>query len=471
MTRLLRSYSFRLTLLYVGLFGVSVMVIFAVVYGATAGYMVGGLELSVEAEMSALLDARTAGGLPGLIAAVNEHASGPNHRSTFTLLQDASGKRLAGNLPAQPVRLGWQDLPLPSAADEGADEEDTVHAKGLTLNGLYLLVGESTFQLKETREFMVRSIGWGLLVMAALALIGGMVMSASLLRRVEAVRRTAQEIMAGDLSRRVPTRGTGDDFDQLSASLNEMLDRIQTLMEGLRQVTNDIAHDLRTPLTRLRQRLEAARLKARTVEDYTSILDSTLGDTDQILRTFGAMLRIAQIEAGTARSRFTDVDLSEVLRAIVDLYAAFAEDQKQELSGQIADGVRVHGDRELLTQMLVNPVENALRHCPAGTRIAVRLERLEGAILCTIADNGPGIPRHEHDKVFRRFYRLDSSRATPGNGLGLSLVAAIAELHGIAVTLGDNQPGLVVSLRFPPVTPQSEAGGSQGREQRTATSG
>jgi signal transduction histidine kinase len=235
-------------------------------------------------------------------------------------------------------------------------------------------------------------------------------------------------------------------------------------MEGLRQVTNDIAHDLRTPLTRLRQRLETARLKARTVEDYTSILDSTLGDTDQILRTFGAMLRIAQIEAGTARSRFTDVDLSDVLRAIVDLYAAFAEDQKQELSGQIVEGVRVHGDRELLTQMLVNLVENALRHSPAGTRIAVRLERPDGAILCTIADNGPGIPKDEHDKVFRRFYRLDSSRATPGSGLGLSLVAAIAELHGIAVILGDNHPGLAVTLRFAPVTPQSEGSGAQGRE-------
>jgi len=256
--------------------------------------------------------------------------------------------------------------------------------------------------------------------------------------------------MAGDLSRRVPTRGSGDDFDQLSASLNEMLDRIQTLMEGLRQVSNDIAHDLRTPLTRLRQRLEAARLKARTVDDYAGAVDSTLADTDQILRTFGAMLRIAQIEAGTARSRFTTVDLSGVLRAIVDLYAAFAEDQQQALTGKIADGVSVHGDRELLTQMLVNLVENALRHSPAGTLVQVGLERQANAVLCSIADNGPGIPKEEYDKVFRRFYRLDASRATPGSGLGLSLVAAIAELHGVAISLGDNQPGLRVELRFKP---------------------
>ena len=449
MNKLLRTYSFRLTLLYVGLFGVSVLVIFGVIYWATSGYMVRGLELSVEAEMASLLEVRASGGPDGLVTAVSQRAGGPNHRSTYILLQDASGKRLAGNLPTLPARVGWQDLPLP-AGEDGADESDTFRAKGVTLpDGAFLLVGESTFPLKETREFIVRAFGWGMLVTAALALLGGMVMSAGLLRRVEAVRRTAEEIMAGDLSRRIPIQGTGDDFDLLSASLNEMLDRIQTLMEGLRQVSNDIAHDLRTPLTRLRQRLESARLRARTAEEYAGIVDSTIGDTDQILRTFGAMLRIAQIEAGTARARFTDVDLSGVLRAIVDLYAAFAEDQKQELVGNIADGVTIRGDRELLTQMMVNLVENALRHSPAGTRIEVRLERLAGSALCVVMDNGPGIPAEEHDKVFRRFYRLDASRATPGSGLGLSLVAAIAELHHVSVTLADNNPGLKVTLRFP----------------------
>jgi signal transduction histidine kinase len=276
-----------------------------------------------------------------------------------------------------------------------------------------------------------------------------MLMSAGLLRRVEVIRRTAQEIMAGNLSRRVPTRGAGDDFDQLSSSLNDMLDRIHMLMEGLRQVSNDIAHDLRTPLTRLRQRLEVARLKAKTVEEYEKVVESAIGDTDQILHTFGAMLRIAQIEAGTARSRFIDVDLSAVLRAIVELYAAFAEDHQQDMASSIADGVVIRGDRELLTQMLVNLVENALRHSPPGTKIDVRLERVAGSALCIVADNGPGIPSEEHDKVFRRFYRLDASRATPGSGLGLSLVAAIADLHRITLNLTDNGPGLRVTLRFP----------------------
>ena len=449
MTKLLRSYSFRLTLLYVGLFGGSVLVIFAVVYGATARYLTRELERAVQTETAALLDARTDGGLAGFIEAINERTSDSPYHTTFTLLQDGSGKRLAGNLPTQQPRLGWQDLPLPEG-ENGAEEGDTIHARGLMVKGFYLLVGQSTYQLAEMREFIARSIGWGLLVTAALALVGGMVMSAGLLRRVEAVRRTAQEIMAGDLSRRVPSRDGGDDFDLLAASLNEMLDRIQTLMDGVRQVSNDIAHDLRTPLTRLRQRLEAARHKARTVDDFSKAVDSALADTDQILRTFGALLRISQIEAGSARARFTAVDLSGVLHAIVDLYAAFAEDQRQVLTAKIADGVTVHGDRELLTQMLVNLVENALRHSPAGTLIQVELERQTDGILCSISDNGPGIPKEEHEKVFRRFYRLDASRATPGSGLGLSLVAAIAELHGVTIVLADNRPGLRAELRFKP---------------------
>jgi signal transduction histidine kinase len=449
MNRLFRTYSFRLTLLYVALFGCSVLVIFGVIYWVTAGYMVHGLELSVEAELSSLLDTRTSRGSDQLAPAVTERAGEPNHRSTYDLLQDPAGERVAGNLPPMRAKVGWQDLPVP-AGGEGSDEGDTIRAKGILLpDGMFLLIGESTFQLKETREFIVRAFGWGMLVTAVLALSGGMLMSAGLLRRVEVVRRTTQEIMAGNLSRRVPIRGTGDDFDLLSASLNDMLDRIQSLMDGLRQVSNDIAHDLRTPLTRLRQRLEVARLKAKTVEEYERVVDAVIADTDQILRTFGAMLRIAQIEAGTARSRFTTVDLSSVLRAIVELYAAFAEDHQQHLTSSIADDLTVHGDRELLTQMLVNLVENALRHSPAGTKIDISLEYVAGSAVCVVADNGPGIPSEERDKVFRRFYRLDASRATPGSGLGLSLVTAIAALHRITVSLTDNEPGLKVTLRIP----------------------
>jgi signal transduction histidine kinase len=229
-----------------------------------------------------------------------------------------------------------------------------------------------------------------------------------------------------------------------------MLDRIQMLMDGLRQVSNDIAHDLRTPLTRLRQRLELARAKATTVADYQAAVDQALAETDEILDTFGALLRIAQIEAGTRRSAFTEVDLSGVLQTIVETYAAVAEDHQHGLASRIAEGVTVQGDRQLLTQMIANLVENALRHTPTGTRIEIELAEPSSAPVCVIRDNGPGIPEPERQKVFRRFYRLDSSRATPGSGLGLSLVAAVAELHRIAIEVGDNRPGLQVTLRFPP---------------------
>jgi signal transduction histidine kinase len=220
-------------------------------------------------------------------------------------------------------------------------------------------------------------------------------------------------------------------------------------MEGLRQVSNDIAHDLRTPLTRLRQRLEVARTRSTTVDQYRQLIDTVIGDTDEILKTFAAMLRVAEIEAGTARARFAPVDLSALLEAIVELYAALAEDQRQSLDSRIDHGLVVRGDRELLTQMFVNLVENALRHTPPGTRIEVTAELGAGRPVCAIADSGPGIPPGERDKVFHRFYRLDASRATAGSGLGLSLVAAIAELHHVKVELTDNAPGLRLTLRFP----------------------
>ena len=433
------------------LFGVSVLVLFAVIYWTITGYMAGEQDLAVEAELAALTDIYAAGGLERLTAALDERTRPPNRAQNFELLLDKEGKPLAGNLPAMAAKSGWQDFALPLSIDAARDdgEADTVHAKGTTLpSGEFLLVGEGDQQLHETREFIVRAFGWAGVMTVILSLAGGFVMSRGLLRRVDAVRRTTEGIMEGNLSRRVPLTGSGDDFDLLAASLNAMLDRIEQLMEGLRQVSNDIAHDLRTPLTRLQQRLERARSRVNTIEEFRTLIDSNIEETNQILGTFGAMLRIAQIESGSARARFSDVDLSALIKALVELYAAYAEDQAKTIASRIEPGISVPGDRELLTQMLVNLVENALRHTPAGTRIEIGLARESSGIVCTIADNGPGIPAEEYDKVFHRFYRLDASRATPGSGLGLSLVAAVASLHRIRIELSDNQPGLRVTLRF-----------------------
>ena len=261
-----------------------------------------------------------------------------------------------------------------------------------------------------------------------------------------------RRIMEGDLGQRVPTRGTGDEFDRLASNTNDMLDRIQLLMEGLRQVSNDIAHDLRTPLTHLRQRLEATRTGPRIVEAYETAVDAASADVDTILRIFASLLRIAQVEAGTRRSGFTDLDLSEVFAAIAEAYGPVAEDAGQVLMAEIAPGLRTRGDRDLLTQMLANLVENAIRHAGTGARINVSLRCDGSGLRGSVSDTGPGIPDAQRDRVFGRFVRLDAFRPGEGHGLGLALVKAVADLHGIIIEFADNGPGLRATLRIPPTS-------------------
>jgi signal transduction histidine kinase len=445
-----RTYGFRITLLYVALFGVSILILFGVIYWITAEFMEAQLRSAIATELSSLVDDFGNSGIHSTIDAIKRRVGSREHESSYYLLQDAAGRRIAGNLPAMSSVAGWYELPIPpQPGDDPPDSSDTLMARGQALsNGWFLVVGQDTDQFTDFEDLILNVAAGSLATAFALALIGGIATSASMLRRVTAITDAGRDIMRGNLARRIALRGTSDEFDRLSANLNEMLDRIQMLMEGLRQVSNDIAHDMRTPLTHLRQRLELARTKATTVADYETAVDKAIAETDEILDTFGALLRIAQIEAGTRRAAFTDVDLSGVLQTIVETYAAVAEDHEHGLVSRIAEGVTVQGDRQLLTHMIANIVENALRHTPAGTRIEIELAAA-GAPVCTIRDNGPGIPEPERQKVFRRFYRLDSSRATPGSGLGLSLVAAVAELHRIVVEIGDNQPGLWVTLRFP----------------------
>jgi len=261
------------------------------------------------------------------------------------------------------------------------------------------------------------------------------------------VNMALQRIMAGKLDERVPAIGMGDEYDRLTYNLNAMLDRIQTLMEGLRQVSTDIAHDLRTPLTRLRQQLEST-LALDPSEAVESAVDRALAQVDEVLMTFDALLRIGQIEAGAGRARFETLDLSAIMERVRLAFEPAANDAGKSLVAGIAAGIAVRGDRELLTQMFANLIENALTHTYGPTTIVVSLARDGNAIIAAVADDGPGIPAHERDRVIRRFYRLDASRSTAGSGLGLALVAAIAELHGARLTLAANDPGLRVEVRF-----------------------
>jgi signal transduction histidine kinase len=274
-----------------------------------------------------------------------------------------------------------------------------------------------------------------------------LLLSLGFLRRVDSITRTAAAIIEGDLSQRIPIRGTNDDLDRLSTTLNQMLNRITELMESLRQVSNDIAHDLRTPLARLRHKLEEAQALSSGPEQI-SMLEASIAVTDEVLDTFAALLRIAQVEAGTRRAGFQTVDLSEVFENVAHAFDAAAEAEGNTLICNVQAGLVIQGDKELLTQMLANLLENAIRHTPAKSRIEIKLARDASGLVGSVEDDGPGVPAEEHEHIFRRFYRLERSRTTPGNGLGLAIVAAIANVHNIRLTIVDRAPGLSITMRF-----------------------
>jgi signal transduction histidine kinase len=450
--RLLGTTSFRLSALYAVLFGASALVLIGVIYWIAIDALRQQLVVAVDGEIAAIAEADRSGGTRLAADAIGRRLASAGRLTTFYLLQDAGGAKLAGNMPKVAPVTGWVELPVPAQGDNEEDAADRhqMLARGARLSdGAFLLVGVDSHGLSELREAILDAFGWGLPVSIRLAIIGGAALSAGFLRRIDEINRTARAIIDGRLGDRVPARGTRDELDQLAQNFNEMLDRIQALMESLRQVSSDIAHDLRSPLSRLRQQLEAARAEARSAEDYETAVDTAIAEADSILATFAALLRIAQIEAGTRQAAFATIDLSEIFRHVADAYSAVAEDCGQRLIAAIAPGLTIHGDRELLIQMLANLVENAIRHAPAGTTIALDLERIAGGILGRVSDNGPGIPADARAKAFQRFYRLEASRTTPGSGLGLALVAAVAELHRIHIELADNAPGLRVSLNFP----------------------
>ncbi|MEA3292517.1 MAG: HAMP domain-containing sensor histidine kinase, partial [Pseudomonadota bacterium] len=267
--------------------------------------------------------------------------------------------------------------------------------------------------------------------------------------QIESINTTSREIMSGDLSRRIPTRGSGDDFDLLAGNLNAMLDRIQALMEDVRRVSDNIAHDLRTPLARLRNRLELLKTDADADSPDSQAVEQAVAEADGLLATFNALLRIARIEAEQRREAFEQVALDTVVQDVAEFYEPLAEDKAQRLLLDLQPGIRLQGDRDLLFQALANLLDNAIKYTPRGGRIEISLQSSEIGVRLIVADNGPGIPVEAREKVLQRFFRMEESRTTPGNGLGLSLVAAVAKLHGITIRLEDNRPGLRVVWELP----------------------
>ena len=450
----LRSTSFRLLAWYAAVFVASVAVLLLIVYWITLAALDQQLSESVERETDVLATLYHDRGAESAVRAIQLRIADLRPPRRYYLLQTAAGEHIAGNLPPMTPREGEMVLPVssllrdrsPKSGGTAADAYPIVALGRRLENGEFLLVGESRYRAVKAREAILGAFGWGIAITVLLAAGGGAALGVGFLRRIEAINRTTRSIMEGDLSQRVPTRGGEDEMDQLAINLNAMLDRIQGLMESLKRVSDDIAHDLRTPLSRLRHKLEAIRAKPGPVGDQD--IEQSIAEVDAILETFAALLRIAQIESGARRAAFSNVSLGRILSTVSEAYAAVAEDQGQRLAVRIERDFSIRGDRELLTQMLANITENAIRHCPAGVQISVSLGHEAGVPVLSIADTGPGIPASEREKVFRRFYRLETSRTTPGSGLGLALVKAVADLHGASVELSDNRPGLRVDIAF-----------------------
>ena len=314
---------------------------------------------------------------------------------------------------------------------------------------LYVFAGRDWRIVSVTRARILDAFAWVAAGAAIIAAIAGWFLGSKFMQRVDDIARTCESIIGGQLSERIALRGRGDEWDRLAGAINDMLNRIALLLENLQQVSSDVAHDLRSPLTRLRNRLEAARSGSTTASEYAAAVSRALEDTDQLLAIFSALLRISQVEAGTRAGAFSDVSLSDVVQRLYEMYRPVAEDYQHELECDIRRGIHVRGDSELLIQMFSNLIENAIRHTPSRSRIRISLEPVEDRAVVVVRDNGEGIPRDEYAKVTRRFYRVSTSRTTSGHGLGLALVAAIAELHHAVLLFADEEPGLAVSVKFP----------------------
>ena len=451
-TSLFSSRIFQFALVYLGLFSATLGLIGWFIYDVAQESVTRQIEATIDAEITGLAEQYNQRGLPGLIEVIRQRANSAQGTRALYLLADQNNRLLAGNLSRWPDERtdgsGWVTFKLELAGSQGGPQ-NYGRARVFTGDGFYLLVGHD----ERERTWVQSTILWTLLVSLAAAiavsLFGGVLMSRALLRRIDAINATSREIMAGDLGRRVPASGRGDEFDRLAGNLNAMLDRIEALITGIKQVSDNIAHDLRSPLARLRSRLEVTLMEPPDAESYRVALEKTISEADHLLQTFNALLSIAQAEAGAQRRNFAEVDLSAGARDAAELYEPLAEDKGLQLQVAVTDGIRLQGDQHLLFQALVNLLDNAIKFSPPGSSISLSLRREGQEAVLAVADQGSGIPAELRKRALERFFRLEESRSTPGSGLGLSLVAAVASLHHGEILLEDNQPGLRAALHLP----------------------
>jgi signal transduction histidine kinase len=443
-----RRTSFRLALGTALFILVTLMIASAIGYGLMRQQLTVRQDARVTEIFTALEQVALQGDEQDLIESVATRITASPDRSTIYLLKDATGRVLAANMPDVWVNPGWSTVEAETFAIP-TDYPYRIHAE--TFGTHSLVVGLTNADLDDLAEIVLAAFGWSALFALMIAVGAG----AAVAGRVQARLAQAEDVLArvarGDLAARLPVTRRGDDLDQISGAINQTVGRLGHLVDAMRQVSADIAHDLRTPLNRLRILIETAAGNAARGQPVADDLTAAIAESDAIDGTFAALLRIAQIEGGARRQRFAPVDLAAVLDALAEVYRDVAEDAEMTLACDLAGPAMIDGDRELLTQMFANLIENAIRHCPPGTVIRCDLAVSGGAVVASVSDTGPGIPPEARDLVLRRLFRLEQSRTTAGSGLGLSLVKAVADLHDATLTLDDARPGLRVSLTFAPI--------------------
>jgi signal transduction histidine kinase len=455
--RHLQTESFRLAAVYVALFVGSMAVLTTLIYFIVAQAFEADLLRGADDDLKAIRTAyhvelakRPAKAIHEASEMIDDRLLAKDTADVFLL--ERGNTRITGNIPVMTPRDGilrFQNPLMPAGADRGTH---IVIGRGeLLAPGLYAFVGRDLNGAKAAEGAVLQTFALVLAVSIVIAIAGGLVLSHSFLGRIDAITDTCRAIMAGRLDDRVPVRGARDEMGRLAATINDMLDRIGLLMESLRQVSNDIAHDLRTPLAHLRYRLERVRAEARGTSDYAVAVDAAIADADELLALFASLLRIAQIEAGARRAGIEEVDLGALLVRVADLYRPALDDGAHPFELVRSADLVVCGDPQLLFQLVANLLDNAIRHTPVGTPIRLAAEMSGDRPAIVAADRGPGIAVADRERVFRRFFRCEQSRTSPGSGLGLTLAKAIADLHDAQILLLDNAPGLSVVVTFPPV--------------------
>ena len=439
--------TFRSTLAIAGAFVLCTLVLFGFIYWQTAAYLTSSFDALITGELRII----AAESPERRLAHINERLDNDPRRVRIAGLFGADGHRIAGNMESLPGGL-TPDVPADAVVvrvdNQGRETEKVRLATERLPDGEVLAIGRNNDEIAGIANIVRRALTLGLLPAFGLAIVIGLVLSLRARRRLSEVNRRIQRIVAGDLRERLPTRKGNDPFDQLAASVNLMLGEIESLVQEIAGVGNDIAHDLRTPLTRVRARLERGRARATTLDELRTVVDQSIGGLDQSLAVVTALLRIAEIEHNRRLEGFSQVQLAPLVREVGDLYEPIAEDKRVTLQVEAADEATVRGDRDLLFEAVANLVDNAVKFTPEGGRVTLRLLRRDGESVIQVKDTGPGIPETEREAVMRRFYRSDKSRNTEGLGLGLSLVAAIVKLHGFRFTIAAG-PGCTTEIAFP----------------------